>query len=79
MSHDKPKIIKKLRGKRELRQESRFPLVSALFATFGVVAVFYGFEKIIDRIDFLANHPIVLLISGLVILIVTGTVYKKLN
>ena len=72
------RFIKKLDEKRTLA-ETRFPLVTALFATFGFVCLLYGFEKMIDGIDFLANNPISLLIIGLIILAVTGTVYKKLN
>ena len=72
------RFIKKLDEKR-VRAESRFPLITALFATFGFVSLLYGFEKIIDNIDFLSSNPVVLLVLGLVILGVTGTVYKKLN
>jgi hypothetical protein len=58
---------------------SRFPLLFTLLGTFGVVATFYGFEGIINRIDVLANHPVILLMVGLLVLIVTGTLYKKLD
>jgi hypothetical protein len=72
------RFIKKLDEQR-LKAENRFPLVTALFVTFGLVAVLYGFEKLIDRISFFVNYPYVLLVIGLVILWLTGTVYKKLN
>lgn len=71
-------FIKKLDEKR-VKAEARFPLLTALFATFGFVSLLYGFEKIIDKVTFLSNNPIVLLLIGLLILGVTGTVYKKLN
>lgn len=71
-------FIKKLDEKR-VNAEARFPLITALFVTFGFVAVLYGFEKMIDRVDFFVNHPYALLIIGLIILGLTGAVYKKLN
>lgn len=71
-------LIKKLEHKRE-RLINHFPLWTALVATFGVVMIFYGFEKLIDRIPLLANNPWILLVTGLVVLIVTGTAYKKLD
>jgi hypothetical protein len=62
-----------------LRAQARFPLITALTATFGFVLLLDGFQKIIDKIPLLANNPIVLVFCGLAILAVTGTVYKKLN
>jgi uncharacterized integral membrane protein len=57
----------------------RFPLLFTLLAAFGLVATFYGFEGIIDRIDILADNPIILLGVGVSILAITGTLYKKLG
>lgn len=71
-------LIQKLEHRRE-RLINHFPLWTALVATFGVVMIFYGFEKLIDRIPLLANNPWILLVTGLVVLVVTGTAYKKLN
>lgn len=72
------KLLRKLNDKR-VSTEARYPLITALAATFGFVSVLYGFEKMIDSIDFLSNNPVILFILGLVILGATGTVYKKLN
>jgi len=44
-----------------------------------LVATLYGFEKVIDRIDFFTAYPEVLLLIGLVTLAGTGTLYKKLR
>jgi len=71
-------VINKLVEKRE-SVFSRFPLLFTLLGTFGVVATFYGFEHFIDRIDVLADHPSLLLAVGILTLIVTGTLYKKLD
>lgn len=57
----------------------RFPLLFTLLGSFGLVATFYGFERIIDRIELLADYPFILLGVGLVTLIATGSLYKKLG
>ena len=57
----------------------KFPFIFLGLSTFGGVAVFYGFEKIIEQTPFLADRPMYILISGFVILILTGALYRKLN
>lgn len=57
----------------------RFPLVFTLLGAFGLVATFYGFEGIIDSIDILSNHPVLLLAIGVITLLFTGTLYKRLG
>ncbi len=71
-------VVQKLAEKREGVFE-RFPLLFTLLGTFGLVATFYGFEALIDRIDLLANNPFILLGVGLATLIITGSLYKKLG
>lgn len=56
----------------------RFPLLFTLMAAFGLVATIYGFERLIDKIDFFSDNPFILLAVGLITLIITGTLYKKL-
>jgi len=58
---------------------ARYPLLFTLLTTFGLVATLYGFEGLIDEINFLSNNPIILLTIGVVILIFTGSLYKKLS
>jgi hypothetical protein len=72
------KLIEKIVEKR-VSAERRFPFVITLMVAFGLVSTFYGFEKIIDRIDLFANNPWILLVTGLTLLAVTGTIYKKLS
>jgi hypothetical protein len=57
----------------------RFPFIFLGLSTFGGVAVFYGFEKIIDKTPFLANEPLLILVAGFCILLLTGALYRKLN
>ncbi len=56
----------------------RFPLLFTMLGTFGVVATLYGFQRLIDKVHWLADNPVVMLATGLVILLLTGTLYKKL-
>lgn len=58
---------------------ARFPLLFTMLGTFGVVATFYGFEHLIDRLPFVADNPIILLAVGILTLALTGTLYKKLG
>ena len=57
----------------------KLPFVFLGLSTFGGVAVFYGFEKIIEQTPFLADKPFAILLAGFVILILTGALYRKLN
>ena len=73
---------KKLAKKVDERRQAvfdRFPLIFTMLGTFGVVATFYGFERLIDKIDLLSNNPWILLGTGVGILAATGSLYKKLQ
>lgn len=78
ISKAEKQIIKKISDEQKI-VETKFPLLFGLMATFGFVSVLYGFEKLIDEVDFLINNPWILLLSGLFILFLTGAVYRKLN
>lgn len=71
-------LVKNVGQKRETLFQ-KFPLIFTLGGTFGLVATFYGFEKIIDKIDFLSDNPWILLGAGLATLTVTGSLYNKLQ
>lgn len=58
---------------------TRFPILFSLLTTFGVAATFLGFEKIVSNIAFLDQNPFIMLILGIGILALTGTLYKKLS
>lgn len=72
------KIIHDAVSRRESLAQ-RFPLFFGLMATFGLVSVLYGFEKLIDRVDLFVNNPWILLVFGISLLLLTGAAYKKLN
>ena len=72
------KIIGKV-VERRVSAEQRFPLLFGLLATFGLVSILYGFEKLIDRVDLFVNNPWILLATGVVTLLISGAAYRKLN
>lgn len=76
LSHRQEKILSLLHEEQR-RAKEKFPLVFALVATFGLVATIAGFSKLIDKIEFLKEDPIILIIIGITVLVVTGAVYNK--
>lgn len=71
------RILTILREERK-RTREKFPLAYALVGTFGLLCTVGGLNKIIDGIDFLNTNPIILVVFGLAILLITGAAYKKL-
>lgn len=71
-------LVRGLINRRE-RVFEKFPLLFTLLGAFGLVATFYGFERVIDKIDIFANNPFILLAAGIGILVFTGTLYSKLK
>jgi fumarate reductase subunit C len=63
------------RGQSVLR---RYPLTFALLVLFGVAAVSEGVKGILELMGF-AGHPVWMFLTGIAILVVTGTLYKKLD
>lgn len=57
----------------------RFPILFLLLTTFGVAAIFYGFERILGQFDILVTYPWLILGIGIVTLAFTGQLYKKLK
>jgi hypothetical protein len=58
---------------------SRFPILFVFLSTFGLVSTLYGFEKVIDQIDIFQKFPSLLLITGIVTLGITGSLFNKLK
>lgn len=57
----------------------RYPLLFSSLATFGFLATIYGFERVLDQIPLLRENPIIILLAGILILALTGTLYKRLE
>jgi len=76
---EKEHVFKEKVGQKRQTLFEKFPLPFTLMGSFGLVATFYGFEKLIDKIDFLSSNPWILLGIGLALLMVTGSFYNKLK
>jgi hypothetical protein len=57
----------------------RFPIIFLLAVTFGFTATVVGIEQILIQFEVLQKHPSLILCIGILILIMTGTAYKKLG
>ncbi len=57
----------------------RYPLLFAFLITLSVAAFLHGFEIWADQIELFEKHPFALMASGVIILALTGTLYKALN
>lgn len=71
--------LNKMFGEKGTNVFIRYPLTFALLIFFGVLMVTEGLKEIIKEITFFQDKPFVMLIIGLFILAITGTLYKKLN
>jgi hypothetical protein len=73
----KIKLVERLRKE---KQDSfkRFPLLFTLLTAFGVVITYNGIHGLIEKVDWLNRNPIIPLVVGILILLFTGTLYKKL-
>ena len=58
---------------------NRYPLLFSFLGTFGVVLIIHGFDGMIEKIAVLNNRPLLLLLTGIIILILTGTLYKRID
>lgn len=76
------KTVEKLNTEAEKRTKSSFrkyPIIFSILITAAVVSILHGFELIFQKIPFIQNNPILLILFGFTILISTGQVYKKLD
>lgn len=71
--------LNKMFGEKGTNVFIRYPLTFALLIFFGVLMVTEGLKEIIKEITFFQDKPFTMLIIGLFILAITGTLYKKLN
>ena len=78
LQKDRELMLAFLQKEREVAFK-RFPFLFTLLGSFGLVATFYGFEGLIDQVPFFNNNPVLILITGLIILLLTGGLYKKLG
>lgn len=57
----------------------RYPILFGTLSLFGFVLVVYGFEKVADSIPFINEQPLLILLLGVFLLLLTGTLYKQIG
>lgn len=57
----------------------RYSTPFSLLAISSVIMTFVGFEQLPLTADILERHPMLILVLGIAILVLTGTLYKKLS
>ncbi|NCN11872.1 hypothetical protein GW937_00955 [Candidatus Kaiserbacteria bacterium] len=57
----------------------RFPTLFLLLVTFGFTATVTGIEHFLIKYEVLSNNPEIIFLVGIGILVLTGTLYKKLS
>lgn len=71
--------VNKWSSKKTRRVFRKYPVTFSLLVLFGVSGVLHGIEELITITPILDKNPILVLILGLIILVLTGTLYKKLE
>ena len=57
---------------------AHYPLIFAFLITFGATCIIEGLRFFFEEFKFFKENPSVLILIGLLILILTGSLYKKL-
>jgi hypothetical protein len=57
----------------------RFPILFTLLVAFGFTTTLVGFELVLAEWSYVYERPWLVLLLGLSILVLTGTLYKKLR
>ena len=76
---DLSRQVNEIIGRRTKSAFRKYPLTFALFVLVGVVCVGEGVKGVLEEVPWFAGHPWHLLVTGLCVLVVTGTIYKKLD
>ena len=71
--------VNNLMEKRAKNVFGKYPLTFSFLVLFGVMSVLHGFDDIIFKIPLLNEHPIIIFAVGMLFLIFTGTLYKRLD
>ena len=57
----------------------RYPLVFAFLIVFSIAAILHGFDLLTDEIPVFRDHPILLILIGILALLLTGKLYESLE
>jgi hypothetical protein len=57
----------------------RYRLLFSLLGTFGVISILYGFDALLDKFPVMKEQPMIPLMAGVLLLVLTGSLYKRLE
>ena len=57
----------------------RYPLLFAFLVVFSIAAILDGFQRFTDNIPLFRQHPIILMLLGVLALLLTGKLYESLD
>ena len=58
---------------------SRYPLLFSFLIVFSAAAILESFRMIVDKIPLFNEHPIILMVIGILALLFTGKLYESLD
>jgi hypothetical protein len=58
---------------------ARYPLLFAFLIVFSIAAILDGFRLLTDDIPIFKEHPIILMVLGILVLLFTGKLYESLE
>lgn len=73
------KVVDKTVNKTARRVFRKYPITFTLLSIFGFASVMHGVEGLIENHPYFGEHPGVVLLIGLALLLITGTLYKWLQ
>jgi hypothetical protein len=73
------KVVSSVSDPLRKRALKRFPVLFSILAAVGATATFLGLEQVILQYDIFLKYPFLLLTLGIILLVFTGRLYKKLE
>lgn len=79
LMHGIPESVHEVFRRHRRSAFEKHPFFFSTLGLLGVVATWQGFSDIIERIEYFNNHPGALLVIGLIILLLTGRLYRQMD
>lgn len=79
MLHDVPESVHDVFQRHRRTTFERHPFLFSTLGLFGLVATWQGFDDLIGQVDLFNQHPSLLLLIGLLMLLLTGRLYRQLD
>lgn len=79
LMHSIPESVHEVFRRHRRSAFEKHPFFFSTLGLLGVVATWQGFDDIIERVEFFDANPGSLLIIGLIILLLTGRLYRQMD